>query len=189
MAIDREASLAAAIEKTLAALDAHVRTSKGFEEESWINPLRPVDSVAAYATAKSLLEAGAVECLVSVAPEGHVYGFFFEQLGSPTLSVHVDYPPTACEVLDDLEQIRGKRVLILEDDVATGTTLRLVLERLRAFAPRAIDLYLGRPKDGQSLEFIDPIVENVYLAEDVLNPDRRQDYEDDFMVRFGECPD
>jgi hypothetical protein len=108
------------LERVLAEVDKHVRESKGYETESWINPLTPVDSVAAFAMARLLTDQQSFDQYVSVAPEGHVYGYFFERcFGVSILSVHVDYPPRRCEVLDELDAVRGKRVLILEDDVAS----------------------------------------------------------------------
>jgi hypoxanthine phosphoribosyltransferase len=123
---------------------------------------------------------------VAVAPEGHVYGYFFERFGNSLLSVHVDYPPRRCEVLDDLGVIRSKRVLILEDDVASGTTLRHVIGALKQYRPSSIDLYLGRPKDSQVLEFVAPTINTIYLAEDHLDPNRRSDYEDQFIRFFNQ---
>lgn len=172
------------LDRVVECVGKHVRESKGYETESWINPLTLVDSVAAFAMAKSLTEADLFDYCVSVAPEGHVYGYFFECFGASILSVHVDYPPRRCEVLDNLECLRGNRVLILEDDVASGTTLRYVVTSLQEYQPRSLDLYLGRPKDGQILEHVDPAIGTVYVAEDHLAPDRREEYERQFVEFF-----
>ncbi|MDG2223312.1 MAG: phosphoribosyltransferase [Rubripirellula sp.] len=173
------------LERVTASVDQHVRASKGFEEESWINPLTPVDCVAAFAMASMLTEENRFDQLVAVAPEGHVYGYFFEQLGNPILTVHVDYPPRRCEVLDDLCGLRDQRVLILEDDVASGTTLRHVIGELKQHRPKSIDLYLGRGKDCQIIEFIDPEISTTYLAEDHLDPNDRADHEARFIQFFN----
>lgn len=168
------------------AVDRHVRTSKGYETESFINPLTPVDSVAAFAMAKSLTEDRLFDHCISVAPEGHVYGYFFACFDASILSVHVDYPPRRCQVLDDLEIIRDKRVLILEDDVASGTTLRHVIDALDTYSPRTVDLYLGRSKDSQFFGFMDPRIGSIYLAEDHLDQDRRTEYEIQFIEFFND---
>jgi hypothetical protein len=76
-------------------------------------------------------------------------------------------------------------VLILEDDVASGTSLRHVLGALLDFQPATIDLYLGRRKDCQNLESIDPSIRNVYLAEDYLDPFYREQYEAEFINFFA----
>lgn len=173
------------LERVLTDVDKHVRESKGYETESWINPLMPVDSVAAFAMAKLLTDQQLFDHCISVAPEGHVYGYFFGQcFGATILSVHVDYPPRRCEVLDDLDSVRDKRVLILEDDVASGTTLRYVVSAINEYQPRSVDLYLGRPKDGQVLDHVDPAIGTVYLAEDYLDPNQREQYESQFTAFF-----
>lgn len=173
------------VERVLAEVDKHVRASEGYETDSWINPLTPVDSVSAFAMAKILTERRLFDHCVSVAPEGHVYGYFFEKcFGASVLSVHVDYPPRHCRVLDDLSAVRGKRVLILEDDVASGITLGYVVSALDQYKPQSLDLYLGRPKDSQVLDNIDPAIRTVYLAEDYLDPRKRGEYESQFTAFF-----
>lgn len=175
------------MERVVAEVTSHVRASKGYEEESFINPLTPVDSVAAFAMAKMLTEQHAFDVCVSVAPEGHVYGYFFQQFGAFILSVHVDYPPRRCEILDDLEVIRGKRVLILEDDVASGTTLCHVVNALTTYEPQSMNLFLGRRKDSQVLDSIHPAIGKVFLAEEHLDAEPREEYEMLF-VSFFETP-
>jgi hypothetical protein len=147
--------------------------------------LTPIDSVSAFAMARFLTEENVFDVCVSVAPEGHVYGYFFERLGASVLSVHVDYPPRRCEILDDLELIRDRRVLILEDDVASGTTLRHVVNALMFYQPDSLELFLGRHKDSQILDSIHPAISRVYLAEDCLDPDLRDEYEMVFIEFFG----
>lgn len=178
-------NLSQTLDRVLIEIDQHVRSSKGYETESMINPMTPVDSVSAFMVAKLLSEQNAFDYCISVAPEGHVYGYFFERcFSADVFSVHVDYPPRRCEILDDLSVIEGKRVLILEDDVASGTTLRLVLTALLEFAPKSIDLYLGRAKDSQCIEHIDDAVQKVYLAEDLLDSDQRAQHESTFVDFF-----
>src|SRR3954454_8209418 len=115
------------LERVVADVRRHVRRSKGYEEGSWVNPLAPVDCVTAFSLARLLTGRGLFDHCIAVAPEGHVYGYFFERLGVPILSVHVGYPPRRVEVLDDLAVVRDRRVLLLEDDVVSGGTLRLVI--------------------------------------------------------------
>lgn len=174
-------------ERVLVEVDKHVRSSKGYETESYVNPFVPVDIVASMAMAKFLTEHESFDCYVSVAPEGHVYGYFLEAFhGIKPLSVHVDYPPRNCVCLDDLSSIRGGQVLILEDDVASGFTLKLVLATLKRFRPKSISLYLGRPKDGQVLENVPKKIERVYLAEDVLTAELRSNSEAELTEHFGD---
>ena len=168
-----------------ARVESHVRSSKGFEEESFVNPFTPVDSVAAFAAARRLMAERSHDVCIAVAPEGHVYGFFFEHFGANVLSVHVGYPPLECTALDDLSGIRGLRVLVLEDDVASGTTLRLVLDAIQAVAPTSVDLFLGRPRQQQVLEHIDARIGTTYLAEDFLQEEQRLDCEVEFVKAFA----
>jgi len=173
------------LDRVAADVEQHVRESKGFEEEPGLNPLKPVDSVAAFAMAKLLTDRNAFDICLSVAPEGHVYGYFFQCLGAGILSVHVGYPPRRCEILDDLRPLRDKRVLILEDDVASGMTLRHVVGAVEEYKPKSLDLFLGRRKSCQVLENIDPAIRTVYLAEDHLDPSRRTEHEEQFASFFA----
>ncbi len=66
------------MERVLSNVDRHVRASRGYEVESFINPLTPGDSVAAFPMASSLTAQKAFNVCVSVAPEGHVYSYFFQ---------------------------------------------------------------------------------------------------------------
>ena len=159
--------------------------SKGFVQGDNWNPLAPRNSVAALAMAKSLVQSRCFDHYLAVAPEGHVYGYFFEQFGVNVLSVYVDYPPKQVDVLDDLSGIRGGRVLLIEDDVISGMSLRLVLAALEGLSPRTVALYLGREKDSQQLENVPAAIEAIYLAEDCLKAVEFENYEADFMAMFG----
>jgi hypothetical protein len=173
------------LEKVNAQIQTHCKRSKGYEEGPWVNPLVPVDCVSAFAMARVLTEREAFNHYVAVAPEGHVYGYFFEQLGVPVLSVYVDYPPRRCEVLDDLSGLRESSVLIIEDDVISGVTLRLVVGGLKQYNVRSLALYLGRRKEDQQLETIAPEIDCVFLAEDCLDDAHREQYEEEFSSFFS----
>lgn len=173
------------IDRVVESVEHYVRDTKGYEQHEWGNPLSPVDVISAFTMAKLLTESGDYNQYVAVAPEGHIYGYFFDRCCSVrVLSVHVGYPPTGCELLDDMGVIQGQSVLLLEDDVASGKTLELVVEALKPFRPASIDLYLGRPKDGQVLDHIDPGIGKVHLAEDHLKPSQRTEHEIEFVEFF-----
>ncbi len=172
-------------EYVTANIQQHVRQSKGFEQGPWVNPLIPVDCVQSFMMARMLIERKLFDICVAVAPEGHVYGYFFERLGASVLTVHVDYPPRTCQVLDDLSRLRGQRVLILEDDIVSGLTLRLVVSTLRSYQARSLDLFLGRRKEDQLLENVPAEIDTVYLAEDYLDPELREDYESSYVAFFS----
>jgi hypothetical protein len=150
------------------------------------NPLTPYDSVAALAMARYLIGLRAFDQCVAVAPEGNVYGFFFERLEAQVLSVFVDYPPTRVDFVDDLAVIHRRRVLVIEDDIVSGTSLKLVMKELARHETSSVSLYLGREKDSQQLDNVPSQIDAVYLAEDVLDPADRGRYESAFLAFFQE---
>jgi hypothetical protein len=159
--------------------------SKGHREGPGVNNFVPHDCVAAFAMARFLVGSGDFGHYVAVAPEGHIYGYFLERLGAKVLSVFADYPPTRCESAEDLSVLRDGRVLIVEDDVIGGRTLRLVVGYLQQFSPRSLSLYLGHTKGIQHLGNVPAEIGKVYLAEDCLDWGSRQADERDFVEFFG----
>ncbi len=148
------------------------------------NPLTPQDCVAAWAMARHLTGSGEFDHYIAVAPEGHVYGFFFERLGAQVLSIFIDYPPTRVESADDLSVVHGQRVLLIEDDVVSGISLALVMNEVARHKPGSVSLYLGREKESQQLQNIPSQINRVYLAEDCLDPADRARYESQFLDFF-----
>jgi hypothetical protein len=158
--------------------------AKGYVRGHNWNPLAPQDSVAALAMASHLTRSEAFDHYIAVAPEGHVYGYFFERLGARVLSIVVDYPPTRVESADDLWAVHGQRVLLIEDDVVSGISLDLVMTEVTRHEPSSVSLYLGREKDSQQLQNIPSQIDRVYLAEDSLDPASRGRYESEFFEFF-----
>lgn len=157
---------------------------KGYREGTGVNNFVPHDCVAAFNMAKLLIKSKLFEYYVAIAPEGHVYGYFLESLGVKVLSVHVDYPPTKLEIVDDLTAVQGKRVLLIEDDVISGSTLRLVVSNLQQYRPRSLSLYLGHTKEIQQLLNVPPEIRKIYIAEDCLDPLQREQHEAEFSRFF-----
>jgi len=176
------------LDKVLSEVREHCRRAKGYEEGPWVNPLVPSDCVSALMMARILTEGEPFDQYVAVAPEGHVYGYFFERFGCRVLAVHVDYPPRRCDVLDDLSVLRDARVLILEDDVISGVTLRLVIDVLKRYGPRSLDLFLGRRREDQQLDAVGPEIDRVFLAENCLDPALSARYEAEFAKFFAQMP-
>jgi phosphoribosyl transferase-like protein len=173
----------------LDAVLAHVRRycrSKGYREGPGVNNFVPHDAVAAFGMAE-LLAAAAFDCYLAIAPEGHIYGYFFERLGATVLSVLTDYPPTRITIEDDLRAVEGRRVLLIEDDVIGGRTLRLVVEHLRQFRPAELGLYLGHSRGIQHLRNVPPEIARVWVAEDCLSLDALPDLERRFEELFARC--
>ena len=158
--------------------------SRGYREGPGVNNFVPHDAVAAYGMAKLLVATG-FDRYVAIAPEGHIYGYFFERLGAPVLSLFADYPPTRCTSEDDLRSIQGQRVLLIEDDIIGGRTLRLVVDFLWQFSPQSLALYLGHTKGVQHLQNVPSSVGKVYVSEDCLGENARPSLERQFEAHFG----
>jgi hypothetical protein len=173
------------LERVAAEARGHCAEKGYVRGRNW-NPLIPQDSVAVLAMARELTMSGAFDRYIAVAPEGHVYGYFFERLGARVLSIFVDYPPTRVESADDLSAIHGQRVLLIEDDVVSGISLDLAMKEIAQHEPSSVSLYLGRKKDSQQLHNIPSQIDRVYLAEDDLDPARRGRYESEYVDFFQE---
>ncbi len=157
----------------------------GVVEAPGINNLVPHDCINAYSMARYLVQEVGFSHYISVAPEGHIYGYFFKRIGIHPLAISVDYPPTRATTLDDLMQIAGGTVLIIEDDVIGGGTLRIVVSELLKFKPRRLSLFLGHSKMFQHIENIPTEIESIYIAEDNLSPDDYEHREREFIAEFG----
>jgi len=177
-------SLQLVLDRVAAEICRHC-AAKGYVSGPNWNPLTPADSVAALAMARWLVGSRQFDEFVVVAPEGHVYGYFFERLGVRVLSVFVEYPPKSIQLVDDLAAIRGKRVLLIEDDVVSGVSLELVVRELAKFAPLSLSLFLGRDKDSHQLQNVPSAIFRTHLAEDHLDPAERPRFEREFMEFFG----
>jgi len=160
--------------------------ARGYREGPGVNNFVPHDAVAAFGMAELLVASG-FDRYLAIAPEGHIYGYFFERLGAPVLSVFTDYPPTRCAAEDDLGAVAGQRVLLIEDDVIGGRTLRLVVEHVQQFSPASLALYLGHTKGIQHLRNVPAEIARVFVAEDCLSPDPWPELEQRFEEFFGRC--
>jgi hypothetical protein len=157
---------------------------RGAWEAAGVSNFVPHDCANACAMARFLVQDIGFDHYVSVAPEGHIYGYFFDRIGIQPLALSVDYPPTKLKAIDDLSHITGGTVLIIEDDVMGGATLRIVASELIKFKPRRLSLFLGHSKVFQHFENIPQEIEQVYIAEDVLSEDQYSDREREFVEQF-----
>jgi hypothetical protein len=157
---------------------------RGALEAPDVNKFVSHDCANAYAMARYLVQHIGFDHYVSVAPEGHTYGYFFSRIGIQPLTVSVDYPPTKLRAIDDLRQITGGTVLIIEDDVIGGGTLRIVASELIKFKPHRLSLFLGHSKVFQHSENIPKEIEQVYIAEDILSKDHYANRELEFIEEF-----
>jgi hypothetical protein len=159
----------------------------GVLEAPGINNLVPHECVNAYAMARYLVQKVGFDHYVAVAPEGHIYGYFFKRIGIQPLAISVDYPPIKASVLDDLIPIAGGTVLIIEDDVIGGGTLEVVVSELLKFKPRRLSLFLGHSKIFQHFENIPTEIESTFIAEDILSRDDYENREREWAHAMERC--
>jgi hypothetical protein len=141
--------------------------NKGYCEGPGVNNLVSHDAIAAFGMARYLTSEREFDYYLAVAPEGHIYGYFFERFGFSTMDIFVPYPPVDVEMCDDLSCIKGKRVLIIEDDVMSGKSLQLVVQELLRHESAHIELYLGHSKGIQHPENVSKVIEHIYFTEDI----------------------
>ncbi|MFO1519097.1 MAG: phosphoribosyltransferase [bacterium] len=130
----------------------------------------PHHYTAAFRKAAEAVQEGNYEIALIVGPEAFAYEPMFLDLGLPTVSVNI--PETdfggrrSLKRFEDLSILRGKRVLVVEDDVCSGATLNRLLKTLRRFGPFAeMGLYLGLPSVRQTAENIPPDFQRVFIAD------------------------
>jgi hypothetical protein len=89
---------------------------------------------------------------------------------------------------EELSALRGGRVLLIEDDVIGGASLRLVVGALLGYKPRSLSLYPGHTRGVQHLENVPPEITKTYLAEGYLDPRQWPRYEAELVTFFGATP-
>ncbi|MFO1520412.1 MAG: phosphoribosyltransferase, partial [bacterium] len=130
----------------------HGRALDLAKEREVENPHFPASYTASFRSAQQALRQKYDVALI-VGPEGFAYEPIFEDLGLPSIAVNIpeaDFNgPRSFQSFDDLSALKGKRVLVVEDDVQSGATLRALLEALAPHAPSFLGLYLGAPPNRQ----------------------------------------
>jgi len=133
------------------------------------NPHHPSSPLAAFNAARKAAKEGFDVALI-VGPEGFAYEPYFRDLGIQTVAVNIPESgkdePRTIKVFDNLAELQGKKVLVVEDDVRTGATLQKLLETLEPHNPARLGLYLGQPKQFQEIPNIPQKFETTYLAEE-----------------------
>lgn len=128
----------------------------------------PSNPLAAFHVAQMAVKKG-FDIAIIVGPEGFAYEPYFRDFGVPTVAVNIpesrEGEPRTIKLIDDLSVLRGKSVLVVEDDVRTGATLQKLLEHLKPHAPERIGLYLGQPEGFQKTANIPPGFEETFIAE------------------------
>ncbi len=129
----------------------------------------PSNPLAAFDAARKAVGEDFDAALI-VGPEGFAYEPYFRDFGLPTAAVNIpesgEDESRTIRLFDDASTLRGKRVLVVEDDVHTGATLRKLLEWLMPQNPARLGLYLGQPEQFQRVTKIPQAFAAVYLAEE-----------------------
>ncbi|PIR47074.1 MAG: hypothetical protein COV07_00925, partial [Candidatus Vogelbacteria bacterium CG10_big_fil_rev_8_21_14_0_10_45_14] len=128
-------------------------------------PMRPL---AALHAAREAVKAG-FEVALIVGPEGFAYEPYFLDQGVQTVALNIpeSAPGVTREITgsEDLAVLQGKRVLVVEDDVRTGATLKKIIEHLSANVTCAsLGLYLGQPAEYQEMSNIPAEFKELYVA-------------------------
>jgi len=133
------------------------------------NPHYPSNPPAAFNAARKAAKEGFDIALI-VGPEGFAYEPYFHDLGIQTVAVNIpesrEDEPRTIKLFDNLAELHGKKVLVVEDDVRTGATLQKLLETLEPHNPARLGLYLGQPEQFQRIPNIPQRFEATYLAEE-----------------------
>ncbi|MFH1654530.1 MAG: hypothetical protein ABIE74_10835 [Pseudomonadota bacterium] len=111
-----------------------------------------------------MIDHGDFDMVLVIGPEGGKYAAPFEMLRLPVTQIHIDDfdKGRPYKVIGNLEELRGRRILLLEDDVHSGSTLNRTLSLVLPFEPEALDLFLGNPIHYQNLENVPKVIRNIY---------------------------
>src|SRR4029434_3908582 len=138
-------------------------------KERGIENIHLPHSYAASFRAAQKAVKGKYDVALIVGPEGFSYEPIFQDLGLATLAVNIPEANfggrRSIAIFDDLSRLTGKRVLVLEDDVRSGATLRKLLEEIKIYEPGYLGLYLGLPSIRQMTQNIPPEFRKVYVTE------------------------
>ena len=141
-------------------------------------PPFPDDRILYFSSVRQIMDEGVVEIGVPIGPEGFIYAALFNTFGLPMRDIIIDeYDPKGgrpYRELDDLNYIKGKNVLFIEDDVITGKTLERAYLEISKYYPKSIYLYLGLPKDHQHLDNIPKGFKKIYIQPSPLLDEQRR---------------
>jgi hypoxanthine phosphoribosyltransferase len=127
----------------------------------------PIYYSSAFQTAVSL-PAKDYDYALIVGPEGFAYEPIFLELGIETLAINIpEYRANRkrkLSYLDQLPNLKGKRILIVEDDIRTGATLQKILTDPLISCALSFDLYLGQEEKYHLLANIPPTIKHTFVA-------------------------
>jgi hypoxanthine phosphoribosyltransferase len=150
-------------EKTEAYFDKYLAALTSAEKGD-VSSSVAYDEFGALKLIRQVIQEQDFDVVLMVGPEGGRFAAPFEMAGFPIVRIHVDDFNSArpFEIIDDLSVLRGKRVLLLEDDVHSGATLNRTLQQVLPHNPGPLSLFLGNPLQYQTLENVPPQIHKVY---------------------------
>ncbi|OGP08469.1 MAG: hypothetical protein A2048_09140 [Deltaproteobacteria bacterium GWA2_45_12] len=138
------------------------------------NTRLPHSYLASFCVAERAVREGNYDVALIVGPEGFAFEPIFEDLGLPTVAVNIpedDYGgKRSLQAFDDLSSLKGKRVLVVEDDLQSGATV----VKLLAALPKEVaglDLYLGNGSGFQRLENVPSGIQKIYVSNGATQPE------------------
>lgn len=139
-------------------------------------------SIAAFNAAMEASKKG-FEVALIVGPEGFAYEPYFADFGIKTVAINIPESrpgqPRDMQVFEDLSVLAGKKVLVVEDDVRTGATLRRILDGLRDTQPSEVGLYLGQNENFQLMKNVPAEFKEVFVAKkDSIQEDQGKKFRD-----------
>lgn len=126
------------------------------------------------------------DMFLGIAPEGLNAAAIFSFFGWKGKNVYVDEgdPARPYKEMEPLDDIEGRRILLLEDDVVTGLTLERVLERITYRNPSKVDLLLTAPSRRQYVHNIPKAVGAYFVLENITS-ENEPVITENILVRFG----
>ena len=151
-----------------------IRHLKKTDVERNIEATQPHDVFESLKLSRQIMQEKNFEVVLVIGPEGCKYAVPFELAGLPLVEIFIDDsdPARPYQALDDLEAIRGKKVLLLEDDVCSGATLRRTLEHILPREPQSIELFLGNPLFFQTLSNVPSEISRVHTVTPVSDEEQ-----------------
>lgn len=144
------------------------------------------DHTAAFSLAQRAVKDDYDVALI-VGPEGFSFAPIFVDLGLPLVAINIPQDTYGGErtltPLDDLSQLAGKRILVVEDDIHSGATLLKLLEAIEPLGPAKIGLYLGNLEFTQATGNVPPRFSPVYPLKP--NPDEDANAFWEFLIEKG----
>jgi len=138
------------------------------KERNVENPPYQIDPLAAFNAAQEAVK-NKYDIALIVGPEGFSYEPYFRDLGMPTIAVNIPESgkdePRTIKIFDNLSVLQDKKVLVIEDDVSTGATLKRLIEIVKPYSPQQLGLYLGLPESFQKISNIPREFKDSYIAE------------------------